>query len=92
MRSYFTVLVVTLLTACGAETDTAAEENATLMATPEQQTCPPREGAAEDMVCAAVYDPVCAFTPQGPQTFSNSCKACLEDGVGHYKKGACEDA
>lgn len=93
MRNYFTVLVLTLLTACGAETETATDEDQALMATPSAQlVCPPREGDAGDMVCAAVYDPVCASTPEGPQTFSNSCKACLADGVSGYKKGVCEDA
>jgi hypothetical protein len=90
MRIYFTVLVVTLVTGCGAET--AAEKKSLAALPPGQFICPPSSTSAEDTVCAAVYDPVCATTAQGSKTYSNSCKACLEPDVGHYKKGACEDS
>lgn len=90
MRIYFIVLLMTLLTACAAESnpELADTEAGGFM------QCPAGAADVTDVVCAAVYDPVCGqlsdIDGAELQTFSNACRACATPAVAGYKKGACE--
>lgn len=92
MRVYFSVGLVLLLLACVEQKQQAD----TMPANAEQlnseyEYCPERPPGMEGQImCTAQYDPVCGSTASGEQTFSNACRACATDGVGSYKKGACE--
>lgn len=91
MRIYFIVLMVTWLTACGAEQPEGQMAPSLEAAESSLFACPPRvQGGEENIICTAQYDPVCADTANGQQTFSNSCRACATVDVAAYKKGACE--
>lgn len=42
-------------------------------------------------VCAQNYDPVCGELSDGSRlTYSNSCSACSDHNVFHYRPGPCE--
>lgn len=52
--------------------------------------CKPEQ--REGDVCTQQYDPVCGFKyDNSRETFSNNCKACLNEQVDFYVPGECKE-
>ncbi len=87
--SLCTIVVVASAWACTADDPPTPIQTTPAQASPAENTCTEPRG----QMCPMIYMPVCVVNADGSQkTYPNSCIACRDTSVTHYKKGKCANA